>query len=262
MNKRLLEDQYADSGNLSNRISLHARFSTNPRGWTNWLFEQFDLRGVNRMLELGCGPGGLWFGRVETLPRCCHLLLSDASPGMVSEARRALADERVTFQVIDAQEIPWPDASFDRVIANHMLYHVPDLPRALAEIARVLTPEGTFYAATNGVTHMHELHDIIRQSVPSFHRADASFTLETGEALLRQHFGEIAMHRYEDDLDIRSAPVLSAYVHSMGSLLDATEEQLLDVDQAIGQAIARDGRISISKDSGLFAATHPQKGER
>jgi SAM-dependent methyltransferase len=255
MDTRLLRDQYGDSGNLSSRVALHARFSTNPKGWADWLFEQFDLRGATRILELGCGPGGLWGGRIQTLPSGCQLVLSDASPGMVSEARSVLGEERVDFQVIDAQAIPWADGSFDRVIANHMLYHISDLSRALAEIARVLTADGVFYAATNGKTHMHELHDIIRESVPSLHELSSSFTLENGGDLLRSHFGEIAVHRYDDDLIVSSAQALSAYVRSMGSLMDATEAQFREIDQTIADMVAREGRIAISKDSGLFVST-------
>ena len=44
------------------------------------------------------------------------------------------------YAVLDLQALPFPEACFDAVIANHMLYHVPDRPRALAEVQRVLKP--------------------------------------------------------------------------------------------------------------------------
>ncbi len=57
---------------------------------------------------------------------------------------------RVQFKEIDAQSIPFEDETFDAVIANHMLYHVPDRPKAIAEIKRVLKPGGRLIATTIG----------------------------------------------------------------------------------------------------------------
>src|SRR5437868_570166 len=60
--------------------------------------------------------------------RACQITLSDFSPGMLQEARQNLAGspQSFSFQVIDAQSIPLDAGSCDCVIANHMLYHVPD----------------------------------------------------------------------------------------------------------------------------------------
>ena len=44
----------------------------------------------------------------------------------------------VSFQQIDIQDINFPDETFDVIIANHMLYHIPDLQKALYEVKRVL----------------------------------------------------------------------------------------------------------------------------
>ena len=62
----------------------------------------------------------------------------------MQEAEQSLlhTDLKFTFGKIDAQSIPYEKDSFDAVIANHMLYHVPDLARTLSEIRRVLRPEG------------------------------------------------------------------------------------------------------------------------
>lgn len=67
---------------------------------------------------------------------------------------------RFTFAQADAQALPFRDASFDAVIANHMLYHVPDIPRALGEVRRVLKPSGFCYAATMGVANMREVDEL------------------------------------------------------------------------------------------------------
>ena len=126
------------------------------------MFDQFQLPPNARILELGCGSGALWLRNLERIPAGWDITLSDFSAGMVEDARRKLegSTHPFTFQQMDAQSIPLPDASVDAVIANHMLYHVPDRNKAFSEVRRVLKPTGTFYAATNGLHHLREISQL------------------------------------------------------------------------------------------------------
>src|SRR5690348_5746292 len=158
----LLNDQYKNSEKFNARVMLHARFSINKYGWHRWIFDHFKLSQGARVLELGTGPGYLWQSNRDRIPEDLQITASDFSPGMVEEAKHNLAWGKVfDFQVIDAQSIPYEDAFFDAVIANHMLYHVPDRPKALGETRRVLKPGGRFYASTVGEHHMAEIEDLI-----------------------------------------------------------------------------------------------------
>ena len=74
----------------------------------------------------------------------------DISPRMVELARARGIDA----QVADVQELPFADGAFDTVVAAWMLYHVPDVGRGLAEIARVLRPGGALVAVTNSIGHL------------------------------------------------------------------------------------------------------------
>jgi ubiquinone/menaquinone biosynthesis C-methylase UbiE len=69
----------------------------------------------------------------------------------------------VAGEVADASALPFHEASFDAVLASHMLYHLPDPRDGVAEIARVLRPEGTAIVATNGMANMRELFDLRRR---------------------------------------------------------------------------------------------------
>ena len=74
------------------------------------------------------------------------MTLTDISPAMVDAAREQLDDVcGVKFEFADIQNLPYPDASFDVVIANMMLYHVPDIARGLSEVRRVLRRDGRFF---------------------------------------------------------------------------------------------------------------------
>jgi SAM-dependent methyltransferase len=84
----------------------------------------------------------------------------DLSIGMLREARRAghgryaQAARHGLYAQADAQALPFADARFDRVMANHMLFHVPDIERALREMRRVLRPGGRLVLTTNGARFM------------------------------------------------------------------------------------------------------------
>src|SRR5512137_1886765 len=146
----LQNTQYRNADNLNARIAIHERFSTNPQGWYPWLWDRLEQLPVQaRVLELGCGSGALWSACPERIPPGWSLTLSDLSEGMLQEAWRNLVvlGRGIKFEPIDAQAIPYPDETFEIVIANFMLYHVPDRTKALSEIRRVLKTGGVLVAA-------------------------------------------------------------------------------------------------------------------
>jgi len=248
-----LQKQYGTAKNLNTRASLHAMFSTNKLGWSSWVFQQYGLRPGLSVLELGCGSADMWAGRAEAL-RGVKLLLSDFSEGMLEAARESTHDlPGVSYEQIDAQDIPHFDGSFDMVIANHMLYHVPDIDKALGEIARVLRPGGMFYATTLGVGNMKELHDMLHRFHPESERLRGSFTaafrLENGAPQLCRHFAHVELRRYPDSLHVTQAQPLIDYALSMAGMEDAGE-----FARHIEGIIARDGAIDITKDAGMFIA--------
>ena len=252
----LKHDQYRNSDKLSARVGLHARFSVNPYDWQKWVFDQLDVPRSARILELGSGPGFLWQANGGRVPPEWRIVVSDFSPGMLHEARTMLCALgcQAEFQIIDAQAIPYRDGSFDCVIANHMLYHVPDLPLALREIRRVLTPSGRLYAATNGDAHLKELSDLIRTVVPGFESLAHCFTLENGAERLRRSFQSVDIRRYEDGLVATDAFLLCQYVRSMGSLRDVGEECVQEIERRVREIINAEGQMAIAKDTGLFVA--------
>jgi SAM-dependent methyltransferase len=265
----VLEHQYADASKLGARMALHERFSTNPHKLSAWMFDHLELPPEARVLELGCGPGTLWTQNAHRIPDGWDLTLTDFSAGMLEEARRNLRDTGLTvrFAVVDAQDIPYAGNSFDAVIANFMLYHVPDRPGALSEIARVLRPGGYLYAMTNGRTHMREVADLRELLAPPDDRHATSepggnFDLEKGADQLLAWFPEVGIRRFEDALVVTEAEPLVAYVmssnraHEILSPLPPreTERRVSALRAAVGRRLSDEGAIRITKDPGLFIA--------
>ncbi|HLY93599.1 MAG TPA: class I SAM-dependent methyltransferase, partial [Gaiellaceae bacterium] len=109
-----------------------------------------------RVLEVGPGRGETadWIAR-ET---GAEVVAIDQSERMVELTRARGVDARVG----DVQNLPFEHESFDVVVAAWMLYHVTDLDRGLAEIARVLRSGGRLVAVTNSKRHNQELKVLVR----------------------------------------------------------------------------------------------------
>ena len=255
---RVLREQYKDGSRLSARIRLHQLFSTNRYGQMRWILDRIKAPNDARVLELGCGTGLLWRGARGQVPAGWRIILTDMSDGMLRETRSNLAalGRSFTYMQADAQSIPFRDASFDAVIANHMLYHVPDIPRALAEIRRVLKPSGACYAATMGRANMRELDELGARffSIPRMTESTSRFGLESGEAYMKNAFSEVTLERYPDSLVVTEAAPLMDYIGSMRVRARVSDDQLAALRQHLKHEIATHGEIRITKDSGLFIA--------
>jgi ubiquinone/menaquinone biosynthesis C-methylase UbiE len=97
-----------------------------------------------RMLEIGAGTGYFTLNLLRQ-GIAGEATAIDISPGMLDVLRATAAELGldVHTEPADAERLPFPDESFDLVLGHAVLHHVPDLPAALAECARVLRPGGT-----------------------------------------------------------------------------------------------------------------------
>ena len=244
------EGQYRDGSNLDARLALHQRFSTNPGNWHRWVFEHLELRAGDRVLEVGAGLGTLWLENADRAP-AIRLVLSDGSPGMAAETRAKLPG---AWEVVDVEAIPHPDASFDAVLANHMLYYPERLDVAIAELHRVLRPGGTLYATTNGTTHLQELLTIATECIPGYTGFShlQRFGLDNGAEMIKAQFGNAGVERYDDGLVVTEVEPLVAYLASMRP--DPTLD-MGPIRQRVQEEFERgNGVVSITKDAGLITA--------
>ena len=256
---KYVSGQYSTAANLNTRLGLHERFSVNPYRWPHWVFDRFDLPGQCSILELGCGAGQLWTNNLDRLPPGWTICLSDQSEGMLAQARANLGEAaaRFSFRQVDAQALPFADGSFDAVIANHMLYHLPDREKALAGIRRVLAPGGRLYASTNGARHLLELREMLVRFSPVLAdwgvQITNSFTLVNGAEQLRRFFSCIRMERYKDALLVTEAEPLIEYV--LSGRIHFSPEEKQEFARFVGQEMTRQGgKIYIAKEGGLFIA--------
>jgi SAM-dependent methyltransferase len=267
----LRDVQYKDPAKLTARADLHARYGTAPVGWPAWVRAQIDWPVPGDVLEVGCGPGWLWADADADLPVGLRLTLTDLSPGMVEAARHRVtassAVELADARVADAQELPFGDDAFDVVIANHMLYHLPDPGRAVTELARVLRPGGTLVAATNGPRHLCELWQI-RSEVfggPPTSRNTEIFGTVTGRAILGRSFAAVKWREYEDTLRCTDPDDVVAFLTSASPGEDASPDQLAELRRVVDERFDTGGGVfTVSKETGVLlarGARPPKAGE-
>ena len=255
----LKTEQYRDASNLNARVEIHRRFSTNTYGWFPWIFDTLEkLPNPARVLELGCGPAYQWKECADRIPTGWEITLSDFSEGMLTAARKNLAEasHEFSFHEIDAQAIPFEDETFDIVIANHMLYHIPNRPQAFAEIRRVLKPRGYLVAASNGDRHLTEINKWLKQLSPDtdFIPFRSLFTLDNGLEQLKPFFSEVEITRYEDNLRVTDIDLMMNYIHSTTKASEIPPTALSAVRHELENLLETKGEIFIRKDSGMFKA--------
>jgi ubiquinone/menaquinone biosynthesis C-methylase UbiE len=173
--------------------------------------------------------------------------LTDFSEGMVDEAESRLGD-LATYGVADIQELPFASESFDAVIANHMLYHVPDLERAFDEMARVLRSGGILIATTNGLDHLRELRTHSEQW-------SRSFALENGAPQLERFFRDVEVERRPDALEVTDIEPLLDFVRSLST--SSSEDELATLAANADAEIARTGSFHVTTSTGMFRARKP-----
>jgi ubiquinone/menaquinone biosynthesis C-methylase UbiE len=202
----LVADEYADETRLRRRASAYTGEATAVDARVPAVGAVLAAA-PRRVLEVGCGWGELaeWLARETD----AQVVAIDLSPRMVELARERGVDARVA----DVQELPFADGEFDVAVAAWMLYHVPDLARAIAELARVLRPGGRLVAVTNSRFHLMELRDLVG-SGPS----TLSFARETGEELLAPQFARIRREDIDGRLEFAERAEVEEYVRASISM--------------------------------------------
>lgn len=251
---KAVEKQYANANGLNARILLHQKYSVATENYDDWIAKHYRILPDEKVLEVGCGTGSIWRNAQRYLPESASLILTDLSAGMLEAARAAVpARQNILYEQADLQKLPYADHIFDLVIANMMLYHVPDLDKALGEAARVLKPDGRLICATSGE---NSVGSWLVETLGAGDARKLSFTLQNGEKQLRKFFGCVETDRRQDALRVTNVDDLAAYVLSMTSFSFVREWPYDLLKVRLTQQMV-DGVITIPKENGLFQCREP-----
>ncbi|WP_037602348.1 class I SAM-dependent methyltransferase [Streptacidiphilus rugosus] len=216
---RLATSAYADDRHLAARQSIY-----------QWQQPRYDLPGIaveqlteitGTVLDIGCG-NGKFVTRLHRDRPDLHVIGTDISAGILADVPRPVV-------VADAQALPIADASVDAVLAMHMLYHVPDIPTAISELARVLKPGGLVIASTNSDTDKQELDQLWKQAAadvlgitegPSRVSLSSRFSLEKAPELLGRGLVDIRVMELPGTIKVTDAEPVVAHLASYEAWAD------------------------------------------
>lgn len=239
----------ATSSNLSRRNALHG-WNTHSQGWYSWVRDRLPKTG--RLLEIGGGMGELWRQPEHDLAGL-DLVLTDFSEAMCDQLREIPGAAVVQC---DAHNLPFDDASFDTVVANHMIYHLDDPDKAFGEFARVLRPGGRVFIALNGEDHLPELFWVgAAIGRTSKIKSQARVKLDTIPEFLSKHFVDIKPERAPQSFAVPSAEPVLDYLSTVGDKGPLTAEDEKQVRSMVEPIISEKGTFHIGGSIVLFTAT-------
>lgn len=258
----LTRSAYADDRHLRSRRAIFA-YAQTPGGWRPRI-AAVPWDGTQVVADVGCGNG---IDLRELVPggRCRHAIGIDLSAGMLGTLADLRGSGRLSLVQADAQALPLAEDAVDVALAMHMLYHVADIPAAVAELRRITRPGGTVLASTNSASSLAEVSDLLDGAVsrqlgrPVRAQPELSFTTESGTGFLAGQFGEVSLHRSDVPLAIPGPGPVIAYLDSIrepilrrvGAAMDF-DAVLADVAAAVEQVVRADGQFLAYSRTGVF----------
>lgn len=258
---------YINDEALRIRQETHELYSEPKTDFTEWALNAVTWQGDETVLDVGSGPGRYYAALHTRYPDIDYYACDLYAPMVQTHPLKG------SLALADAQRLPYPDATFDVVMANHMLFHVPDVERALRELRRVVKPDGFVMATTNSIHTMPEFQALMRRAitllsppgtanvrVPGQHTDP--FTLESGTRLFSRHFYAVVRYDLPRALVFPSAEPALAYLNSTRSVREAElpqgvnwDEMMMIVREQIGRLIDHFGELTVNTLSGLLVAT-------
>ncbi|MCX5035426.1 class I SAM-dependent methyltransferase [Streptomyces coelicoflavus] len=256
---RLVGSAYNGDRDLAARQSLY-----------HWQTPRYDLPGLvverlgdvcGRVVDIGCG-NGKFIQRLRQDRGDLSLLGLDIAPGI-------LADVPGPVAVADATRLPLAEGSVDAALALHMLYHVPDIPRSVRELARIVASDGLVIVSTNSDRDKAELDDLWQRAAgdvlgldrgPARISLSARFSLEKAPALLGEEFSRVEVVELPGTVTVHDPEPVIAHMASYRAWADQQDVPFdATVDRArtlVGDHIARHGAYGITCLGGLLVCRH------
>ena len=248
--------QYKDGKNLNTRISIYEKYKIGGNH-SGWIWDAYSFFDGCEIAEFGSGTGKDWADTMNEAAEKYHITLSDFSPGMVEGLKERYGKyKNVDVMRIDIQDIPFEDESKDFAIAHSMLYHVPDIDKAVREVHRILKPGGSFYAATSGDKSMFwYLKGTLHEAVPSSSMPSGiTFTLRNGKPYLDRYFSDVRIIHDKSRIEITETGDLLDFIFSVPSIEGLKESDRPALIDYYDKKKNAEGKIVIEMSYGMLVA--------
>lgn len=267
MISRDVKHQYQTTDLLRIRVETHMYYSEEQIDLDAECVRALGLAGGESLLDVGCGPGA--FPRyLRAHGHRGRLAGLDQSAAMIAAATEA-ADIGIEWYTGEANALPFPSGSFAIISARHMLYHVPDIPGALREFARVTGPRGTVFAVTNGQNDLPHIADLRTEMLAHFGLpvpplTSATFGIENAPGILRAVYPAVEETILSNALIFTEPEPIVRYVMTMMAVQQTAEDPNLLAEvhdwltaEATRRLAAMDGVWRDPKNVGLYRCRIP-----
>ena len=209
-----------------------------------------------RILETAAGTGIVTRAVHRSVPRA-ELVATDINPAMLEFAAAALTSEQVSFQPADAQNLPFPDSSFDVVLCQFGVMFFPDRIRAYQQARRVLRPQGKYLLVTFNRLELNPVPKAVQDAVSALLAQEPFDYMERGpfcyadparinHDLLAAGFTDVEIETIESSSRVNAQDAAHGLVFGspLGSEIERRDPLALDrAAQAVAQPLVRwDGK--------------------
>ena len=258
---------YATDRNLRIHEETQAKYAVPSVDFVRWTLDTIDWTGDEAILDIGAGRGSHYACLIQEQPAITYFALDLSSNLLLNHP---CAADRLALG--DAMRLPFCDDSFDIVMANHVLYHLADIEAGLAEIKRVLKPDGRVLAATDSLQTTPELQVLIRRAIVLLSENGAQvnpltlpcdgFALENGTRILARHFYAVVRHDLPCQLIFDDVEPALEYLDSMRELRQGDlpagvswDDMMLIMRQQMTQLLGLLGKLEIKLAVGALVAS-------
>ena len=243
----------------------------------SWALGLVPTEASATILDAGCGWGRFTWPLIEEFGvASTKITCADSSLGMLesaaAEAKRRR--HRPSFVTADIQALPFPSGRFTGVMANHVLYHLPDISDGVRELARVVNENGWLLATTNS--------DDISVPVLEFHyaaldelgiayetEARSPFSMENGGKILGEGFADVDQVYFEDEVRyataedfLKSYKTIGRYRNLLARAdIESDKKRHLPVlvQQQASEVILKSGELRSPVRMGAFVCRGPKR---
>ena len=158
---------YKQPQQYTHKRALIDKYGTHPLTLSQWMLPYYHFGSHDRILEVGCGTGEFWHDTFLHLKSNNHLTLTDQSLEMLTTTKSLLNTLSppcpMDFKTANIDSLPFPQSSFDIILAHLMIYHAKDAPAAITHIHNILSDKGWFSVTTqygdSFQSHMQVAHE-------------------------------------------------------------------------------------------------------
>lgn len=261
-------DYRETSKDLQARIEIHQKYG--GRDIDQWMLDLLRPARGSAILDVGCGSGKQLLAFYNHLGGEAEITGGDVSMELLAEARRASQSVGGRIRIVELdfnKPFEFAEGTFDLVSCCFAIYYAADIPFTIAEMHRVLKPGGRLFTTGPMPENKRLFYDIIHEAtgrpIPPM-PGSSRYASEILNAM-RQRFGEVEVHIFENPLTFESVEPFLTYTRASLSedrrlwtpLFQGKEEfqeVLGKIEAAATRRLARDGRLVMTKVVGGFVA--------